>query len=428
MICKECGKMVLPKDGHIIDSEFYCNDCTVQCADCGDYILKDDAIETNDGDFICEYCRDNDYYTCEHCGEVFHSDDMVYIEDREMYVCESCADSHFYQCECCNKYFSDRAVYQTYDDNWVCQHCYDDDYRTCEDCGRAVHYDDAYYNERDEVDYCPNCEGNHKHNDSIYGYHDYECFKKKQAIGEIGSKEFFGLEIEVSGDEDYADEFLDIVPDVVLMRDGSIDEGFEIVTEPMTRKYIEENFIPNLAEGMKFLNDEGFRGHNKGGIHIHVSQEVFTKEMLCVLRNVLYSDDSENLEVWKAITQRKQSEIDHWCRYDEAKDCSTILSSDCDYPKIASGRYTALNHDERTGTYEFRIFNSNTRIERIKKNIQTVYSLIDYANYKAPRYYSANTVNYIEFVKENNEFYPDLYAFLYEMGIVQRIEEERVAA
>ena len=177
-----------------------------------------------------------------------------------------------------------------------------------------------------------------------------------------------------------------------------------------------------------FLNKEGFRGHNKGGIHIHVSQEVFTKEMLCVLRNVLYSGDSENLEVWKAITQRKQSEIDHWCRYDEAKDCSTILSSDCDYPKIASGRYTALNHDERTGTYEFRIFNSNTRIERIKKNIQTVYSLIDYANYKAPRYYSANTVNYIEFVKENNEFYPDLYAFLYEMGIVQRIEEERVAA
>lgn len=425
MICKDCGKMVLPKDGHIIDGEFYCNDCTVQCSDCGEYILKDDAIKTHDGDLICEDCKDNDYFTCEDCGEIYPCDDSHWIEDKEKCVCDNCLDN-YYECEACHKYFSRDGVYETYNENYVCDKCYDYDYRTCEDCGLAMHYDDSYYNEIDECNYCPNCED--KHTNSIYSYHDYDCFCKKQVYGETGIKEFFGLEIEVSGEPDYADDFLNLVPDVVLMHDGSIDRGFEIVTEPMTRGYIAEKFLPNIEKGMKFLNDKGFKGHNKGGIHIHVSQEVFSKKMLCVLRNVLYSGLETNMEVWKAITQRHQSEINEWCKYKDARSVTDILTDTSDFPTLVYDRYTALNYDSRTGTYEFRIFNSNTRIERIKKNIQTVYSLVDYAKHKEETYHSASTGDYLEFVKRNNVFYPDLFAFMYEMGIVQRFEEERIAA
>lgn len=425
MICKDCGKMVLPKDGHIIDGEFYCNDCTVQCSDCGEYILKDDAIKTHDGDLICESCNDNDYFTCEDCGEIYPCDDSHWIEDKEKCVCDNCLDN-YYECEACHKYFSRDGVYETYDEKYVCEKCYDYDYRTCEDCGLAMHCDDSYYNEIDDCNYCPNCED--KHTSSIYSYHDYDCFCKKQVYGETGTKEFFGLEIEVSGDPDYADDFLGLVPDVVLMHDGSIDRGFEIVTEPMTRGYIAEKFLPNIERGMKFLNDKGFRGHNKGGIHIHVSQEVFSKKMLCVLRNVLYSGLETNMEVWKAITQRHQSEINEWCKYKDARSITDILTDTSDFPLLVYDRYTALNYDSRTGTYEFRIFNSNTRIERIKKNIQTVYSLVDYAKHKEETYHSASTGDYIDFVKENSVFYPDLYEFMYEMGIVQRFEEERIAA
>lgn len=423
MICRECGKMVLPQEGHIIDGEFYCNDCTVKCEECGDYILKEDAVEIHSGDFICESCLDDNYYSCDDCGEIHHRDDMTWIEDKEKYVCKSCLDN-YYECECCNNYFSSSGCYETYDHNWVCSDCYDNHYRTCEDCGRAVHDDDYYYNEIDGCNYCPNCEGNHQ--SSIYNYHDYDYFSKKQIYGETGTKEFFGLEIEVSGDSDYADEFLGIVPDVVLMHDGSIDEGFEIVTEPMTRGYIAEKFLPNIEKGMKFLDDKGFYGHNKGGIHIHVSQEVFSKKMLCALRNVLYSEIEANMDVWKIITQRHQSEINSWCRYKDARSITEILSDENDYPALVYDRYTALNYDSRTRTYEFRIFNSNTRIERIRKNIQTVYSLVDYAKYKEENYNSASTEDYINFINRNSELYPDLYSFISEKGI--RFREERVAA
>ena len=105
------------------------------------------------------------------------------------------------------------------------------------------------------------------------------------------------------------------------------------------------------------------------------------------------------------------------------------MSDERDYPYIVNNcRYTALHYDNRTKTYEFRIFNSNTRIERIKKNIQTVYSLVDYSKFREGTYNSANTGDYLEFVKHNGLFYPDLYAFIYDMGIIQRFEEERIAA
>lgn len=426
MICRTCGKMVLPEDGHIIDSTFYCDNCLVKCNECGEYILKEAAKETYDGAFICEDCYEGNYFKCKDCGKVYPVEYYYWIVDKAKCVCNKCLDN-YYECEFCNKYFSKDSVSETYNENWVCDECFHNSYRACDNCGRAVHNNDYYYNEIDRCDYCPNCKEERK--SPIYAYHDYSSFCKKQVYGETGTKEFFGLEIEVAGEPDYADDFLRLVPDVVLMHDGSIDEGFEIVTEPMTRGYIAENFLPNIERGMRFLNNNGFRGHDKGGIHIHVSQEVFSKEMLCVLRNVLYSENETNMEVWKAITQRKQSQINEWCRYTEARRVIDILSDESDYPCIVNnGRYTALNYDRRTGTYEFRIFNSNTRIERIKKNIQTVYSLVDYSKFRKETYNSANTGDYLEFVKRNGIFYPDLYAFIYDMGIVQRFEEERIAA
>ena len=426
MICRNCGKMILPNAGHIIDGKFYCNECVIECANCGDYILKDDAIETHDGDLICENCKENDYYICEDCGEVYHVDDSHWIEDKEKYVCDKCLDN-YYECECCQKYFSRADVYATYDENWVCNDCYVNSYCSCEDCGCAVSDNDYYYNEGHGCNYCPNCSDNHS--DSIYSYHDYSDFYKYKKDDEINPIEYFGLEIEVSGNECYADAFLSKVPNVVLMHDSSIEDGgFEIVSEPMTRRYIEEDFLPLLEKGMKYLNNNGFTGHNRGGIHIHVSQEVFTKRMLCVLRNVLYSGNEENFDIWKVISQRHTSEIEQWCRFTEGKNCSEILDSEDNYPPISDTRYTALNYDSRTGTYEFRIFNSNTRIERIKKNIQVVYSLIDYAKAKENKYIWAETEDYIDFVLRDSEAYPDLYKFLYDMGIVQRLEEERMAA
>lgn len=427
MICKSCGKMITFCQGKIIDHEFYCDDCIVKCDNCGEYVLEENSSETDNGDVICKECKDNEYSICEHCGALLRHEDLIEIQAQGIWVCQDCANKHYYECECCGKYFVREDGRETFDNHWVCDDCCTFNYRICDDCGYAVHIDVAEYSESDEVDYCPDCAKEHP--DCIYGYHEYDAFHKLKTKEEINPNEYFGLEIEVSGNRTYADEFLNIVPNVVLMSDSSIEDGgFEIVTEPMTRKFLNDVFLPNLEKGMQFLNLHYFCGHNRGGIHIHVSQEVFSKEMLCALNQILYSEIENDFEVWKAISQRQNSEIQQWCKFKDSYSCKEILESDDTYPPLSESRYTALNYDSRTKTYEFRIFNSNTRIERIKKNLQTVYSLIDYSTKKSNDYRFATTIGYIDFVLENKETYPDLHEFLYEMGIVQRLNEERMAA
>ena len=43
------------------------------------------------------------------------------------------------------------------------------------------------------------------------------------------TKEYFGFELEVSGDRGYADEFSDMTSDVVLMNDGLIEDRKSVV-------------------------------------------------------------------------------------------------------------------------------------------------------------------------------------------------------
>ncbi len=432
MICRDCGKMVLPKEGHIIDGEFYCEDCTVKCIECGEYILKDDAIEIYNGDYICESCRDDYYYTCEDCGEIHHQDDMTWIEDKQMYVCDSCLDGNYYQCEYCEHWYSSDNVNETYEGKWVCDDCFERHYYTCGDCGYAVFQDEAYYNENDECDYCPNCEG--KHPESIYKYHDFEDFECQSTSNEDDTEEYFGFELEVSGDRGYADEFSDMTSDVVLMNDGSIDGGgFEIVTQPMTRRYFREEFRPQFEKSLQFLNNMGFKGHNKGGMHIHISADIFSKRQLAQLAEILYGNEDDR-NIWLCLSQRHKNEMDSWSSMTN-KDYTfdEIVNSEYEMPYISTKRYTALNRDTRTHTYEIRIFNSNTRIERVMKNMECVFALVDYTKQEANSPYKCDTQGFLRYVKEHRLEYPNLYAFMLERKIeehygIEFSEEELEAA
>lgn len=408
--------MVLPEFGHIIDEEFYCDECTVKCSDCGEYILKEDAIETGYGNLICEYCRDEDYYACEDCGEIYRRNDMTWIENMDTFVCDDCLDS-YYKCECCEKWFSSRGVRETYDGNWVCDDC-SCDYYTCADCGYLVHSDEAIYDENNDCDYCPNCED--KHPESIYNYHSFEDFECQTTSNEEDTKEYFGFELEVSGDRSYANEFAKMTPDVVLMNDSSIcGGGFEIVSQPMTRGYFKEKFVPKFEKSLKFLNEKGFRGHNKGGMHIHISADALSKRQLAQMAEVLYGDENDR-DIWLCLTQRHEREIDSWGSM-KNRDLSfdEIANSESIMPRIAHDRYTALNCDTRTETYELRIFNSNIRIERFLKNMECAFALVDYSKQEEKNPYKCDTQGFLQFVKDHRLDYPNLYAYMLE----RRVEE-----
>ena len=62
--CAECGCIIDSEDAIMIDGETYCEDCVAECNFCGEYHLRNDMTETEDG-LVCEHCLDNEYGYCE---------------------------------------------------------------------------------------------------------------------------------------------------------------------------------------------------------------------------------------------------------------------------------------------------------------------------------------------------------------------------
>lgn len=478
---------------HFVDIEKLKDDCdyiVVRCENCDEYFYARegtfgaDVIAKNvdlDGKFICHDCEENhNYKLCEKCE--CWSDDTVLIEDNDEYICQDCLDdSRYTKCQDCGKYYTKDNSYYINNYGWVCNDCFNNgDYRFCQNCGEAFRENDmrfaedeeewycddcacnylyqcndcgAYYSnsnnlQRSDDDccyYCENCWDNNPQTINNYGYKPKPVFFNTP--NEISTKEYFGFEIEVDGGEDCASEFLDEFGDrslIYLKHDGSID-GFEIVTHPMTRGFINTTFRSHLESGMSYLKDNGFRGHNYGGIHIHVSKEAISDKQLIKMLQLLTYDNKKKYsknkyQKWLAITQRKESQMQEWSRMDTyiyysindgydfkinqnnptrgAKNIKAQIQNGITPSNPHDNRYKCINLENRN-TYEFRIFNSNLRVERIIKDAQVIFSLIDFtATDELP-----TMRNYLNFVMRNRETYPEYAEFLIEKEIIPKQEK-----
>ncbi len=87
---------------------------------------------------------------------------------------------------------------------------------------------------------------------------------------------------------------------------------------------------------------------------------------------------------------------------------------------ISSGRYTAMNIASCNKTVEFRIFNSSTRIERILKNYEVIFSLIDFTNTDS----LPTHMNYLKYIAKNQNKYKYLYEFCVEKELIKVEDNE----
>ena len=416
-ICNECYRMVGEGEFTIIDGKFVCNHCYVQCADCGRETLLSDCNLTVDG-YVCDDCLD-DYATCPHCGKKYHVDNMTWVD--EDYVCDDCLNNFYTRCDDCGVLMRNEDAYRVYRDGNeqdVCYGCRYDHYRECHQCGDIIHEDNVEWDEDGDYCYCDSCWEDIK-NKVIFGYHGFDDFSLKSVASDT-TPFGYGFELEVAGYKSYASDFLKFFDDnneeLVLMHDGSVD-GFEIVTQPMTEGYFYEVFKPKFEKGLKFLRESGFKGHNAGGLHIHVSKEMISTGMLAQLSEILYSENIDDYDTWLRLTQRRDTAMQRWCSMFNRDNAFEEILDD-EFYCISSDRYTALNYDERTNTYEFRIFNSNIRFERFMKNFECVKALLDYTKeHEDDTEPTCDTQGFLEYVEKNNVFYPNLYAFMEEMNI-----------
>ena len=353
------------------------------CADCGCEIDYEDYTNT-DGDFICEDCMSN-YVECVDCGCVEHVDNMVSVKDE--WVCKSCIDSDYVKCEECEEYehrdfaFMITNLYGR--DYYVCEHCYDwgGHYCYCEDCGNYFHLEDGQF--IDDNFYCEECAENHM--SGIMDYHEFDDWcayyidNKDESI-------LKGVELEVEGNNhiDMVEELTDIMGSFcVYERDGSLDNGFEIITNPFTMDYMYTN-EEKFENALKSLQRNGYTSHNNNrcGLHVHVNRwQLSNNSGLTtdeVIDNILLIMETFKEEIIK-FSRRNKNQIRQWCSFlSDKNDVMELSYKGIKDNKHRYGRYVALNltNDD---TIEFRIFRGTLKHESFMACIELVDNICNIA-------------------------------------------------
>lgn len=414
--CEKCNREFCDEEVFFIDGEWMCADCAeaagyARCQDCGEWFKADEGYEY-EGEPLCESCYEDGYCTCEDCGEVIACDDAVTIHDWRgnavSYVCDDCADHNYYQCADCDQYFTEDAVYTDSNDMVLCQHCYDwHDWHTCEDCGCFVRYPNEG---DDECWYCDDCIGSHRRGDDFSTHlddagsydngaaiHNYS-FKPSAVIrkrmNEAERELTFGLELEVDGNDSAlygraiptAQAIKDMTDRVYMKHDGSLSNGFEIVSHPGTLAHhmYEMPWKGICAKALK----AGFRSHDAGtcGLHIHVGRAGLGSteaERNRTIRKVIILMNRYWTEISR-FTRRTDSQLNQWAERNGVSGYSLDREiDDCWAERIPicnnhSNRYHAINC-ENEATIEFRIFRGTLKRDTIIASIQLCWNICKYA-------------------------------------------------
>lgn len=229
-------------------------------------------------------------------------------------------------------------------------------------------------------------------------------------------KRYFGVELEVDcGGKDgenalklkntanFSHEY------IYIKSDGSLDDGFEIVSHPMTLNYHmnEMDWESVFHEAIKM----GYRSHQTStcGLHIHVNRDAFgdnQTEQEEVIEKILFLIEKHWNEVF-CFSRRSSYNINRWAaRYGYEKTGQEILKKAKD---SSHGRYSAVNLCNYS-TIEFRIFRGTLKYNTFIATLQFIDTVCDVAISMSQK--ALEELSWSELVKRI--IYPELIQYLKE--------------
>lgn len=346
------------------------------CYHCGS-VITDDYVTDIDGDTYCDDCKEHLFY-CDNCEEWYNRDqyNFEYVEGK--IICEDCFNElDIHLCEHCDEYHQ-----ETFDIGgpsryfWVCRDCRDENYFECSDCEEW--FQNNEYNEHNGNGYCDECYNN------ISRYiHDYDYKPEPEFFENTGenTNTYFGIELEIDGsgeDEDNAEEILDVAnrffDHIYIKHDGSLDDGFEIVSQPCTFEYHVENFP--WKEILQKSSELGYKSHDSGtcGLHVHISREGFYNQEAGITKLLWIVE-----KFWDNIltfSRRTESQVSRWAKRYGLESSPELLKHKADN---AAGRYFAINLSNYH-TVELRIFRGTLNYNTFLATLQFCNLLIDICN------------------------------------------------
>ena len=353
---------------------------------------------------------------CSHCGELIEDEDYGHINGEV--ICSDCIERYCTTCERCGALIWDSDSYGD-DYTVLCRSCYENHYTRCYECDTLIHNDDSY--EYDGEYYCRECYDNVCCGDSI---HDYNY--KPEPIFYGDGKRYFGVELEIDiGGKDcaYADEILAIANDsdehIYIKSDGSLNDGMEIVTHPMTLDYHKEFCWKDIMRKAVTL---GYRSHQTStcGLHVHVNRNSFgetSQEQEEVISRILYFVEHHWLELLK-FSRRSEATMNRWAaRYGYESTPKAIMDK---AKKNCCGRYAAVNLCNYH-TVEFRMFRGTLKHNTMIAALQLVNEICNAAFSMSDE--EMQRLSWSEFVSVLDE--PELIQYLKERNLYinEKVEE-----
>lgn len=247
----------------------------------------------------------------------------------------------------------------------------------CDDCGRIIHRDRAYWDNDDNA-YCSSCWDEHCSVIHEYSYTPDLVFHGK-------GLRHFGVELEIDGggtDRYNAEKLLNIANDdaenLYIKTDGSLDEGLELVTHPMTLTY-RLNEMPWAAVLHK-AQEMDYLSHAAGtcGLHVHISRLAFGctyEQQEASIARLLYFVEKFWAELLR-FSRRTQSQMNRWAARYGMKLTPTDQMSHA--KNSCAGRYTAVNLTN-SDTVEIRMFRGTLKPNTLKATLEMVNHLVEVA-------------------------------------------------
>jgi hypothetical protein len=326
------------------------HDVLANCRDCG---RNAENVANIGGRIVCEDCSAH----CEHCDELDRVDTMDRVHTTESHwdsalYCSCCYSDHTWACEDCGSVFADSVRQWSHEDRYgaLCRVCY----------ASAV---DAAREREERV---------------IGGYHSAE---RRAATMPVASEwtrrhgnRFIGVELEVERHADSSDELHEIartmldVANVSDMRrmfaehDGSLNYGFELITQPMGLDAHRELWPRVLATSAV----RELRSHDTTtcGLHVHVSRTGLSR--LQIAKAVVFLNDPRNEPFIRAIARRYGNS---YCKIKHVRMGVAAFSHD---------RYEMLNLTP-TRTVEFRLFRGTLRASTVLACVEFAHALLEWA-------------------------------------------------
>ena len=366
---------------------------------------------------------------CSRCNEEFELADL-YEYDGEL-LCQDCFDTETFCCNQCERRFWNDENHGD-SDTPLCENCYNSYYTNCERCRVIINHNDAFYEEEEREHDTPYCESCYHYQSEKRNLHDYS-YRPAPVFHGKGNR-YFGVELEID-DGGKSSENAAILTrranktdeHIYIKTDGSLDDGMEIVTHPMTLEY--HTVKMPWREVTEKAIDLEYQSHRTDtcGLHIHVNRNSFGDESYkqeeCIGRILFIVE-----RFWEELlcfSRRTEYQIEQWARrYGFKNTPSEIL----DHAKKGyAGRYTAVNITNWQ-TIEFRLFRGTLKLNTIIATLQLVNEICEVAfllSDKAVR--GLSWCSFIERIDGNR--YPELIAYLKErrLYINEPIEVEEDA-